>query len=120
MLTVKKIGLDVGSTTIKCVVLDDNNEIIYSNYERHMSRIVEMTHTLLCRIEEMFPNEDMSVVISGSAGMGMATGIGIPFTQEVYATRTAVKTYLPETDTVIELAAKMQRYFFFQADLKSE
>lgn len=39
----KKIGLDVGSTTIKCVVLDDNNEIIYSNYERHMSRIVEMT-----------------------------------------------------------------------------
>lgn len=118
MLTVKKIGLDVGSTTIKCVVLDDNNEIIYSNYERHMSRIVEMTHTLLCRIDEMFPNEDMSVVISGSAGMGMATGIGIPFTQEVYATRTAVKTYLPETDTVIELGGEDAKILFLSGGLE--
>ncbi len=118
MLTVKKIGLDVGSTTIKCVVLNEDNQIIYSDYERHMSRIFGMTHKLLCKISEMFPDEDMSLVISGSAGMGMATGIGIPFAQEVYATRTAVRTYLPETDTVIELGGEDAKILFLSGGLE--
>ena len=62
----KKIGLDVGSTTIKCVVLDENNDILYATYERHMSRIIEMTQSLINKISEKFPDEEMSLVISAS------------------------------------------------------
>ncbi len=114
----KKIGLDVGSTTIKCVVLDDNNNIIYSTYERHMSRIVHMTSELLGKVSEKFPGEDMSVVISGSAGMGMAVNLDIPFAQEVYATRTAVKAYLPDTDTVIELGGEDAKILYLSNGLE--
>ena len=114
----KKIGLDVGSTTIKCVVLDDNNNIIYSTYERHMSKIVYMTSELLRKISEEFPGEDMSVVISGSAGMGMATSLDIPFSQEVYATRTAIKAYLPDTDAVIELGGEDAKILYLSNGLE--
>ena len=114
----KKIGLDVGSTTIKCVVLDEKNNILYSTYERHMSKIIEMTHSLLNKISEKFPDEEMSLVISGSAGMGMANDLGITFTQEVYATRTAVNTYLPGTDTVIELGGEDAKILFLSNGLE--
>lgn len=114
----KKIGLDVGSTTIKCVVLDENNNILYSTYERHMSKITEMTDSLLNKISETFPGEKMSLVISGSAGMGMANDLGITFTQEVYATRTAVNTYLPGTDTVIELGGEDAKILFLSNGLE--
>lgn len=114
----KKIGLDVGSTTIKCVVLDEQNNILYSTYERHMSKIVEMTHSLINKISDTFEDEEMSVVISGSAGMGMANGLGITFAQEVYATRTAVNTYLPDTDTVIELGGEDAKILFLSNGLE--
>lgn len=114
----KKIGLDVGSTTIKCVVLDENNDILYAAYERHMSRIIEMTQSLINKISEKFPDEEMSLVISGSAGMGMANGLGITFAQEVYATRTAVNTYLPGTDTVIELGGEDAKILFLSNGLE--
>ncbi len=114
----KKIGLDVGSTTIKCVVLDENNDILYATYERHMSRIIEMTQSLINKISEKFPDEEMSLVISGSAGMGMANGLGITFAQEVYATRTAVNTYLPGTDTVIELGGEDAKILFLSNGLE--
>ncbi len=114
----KKIGLDVGSTTIKCVVLDEKNNILYSTYERHMSKIIEMTKSLLNKISEIFPGEEMSLVISGSAGMGMANDLRITFTQEVYATRTAVNTYLPGTDTVIELGGEDAKILFLSNGLE--
>ena len=68
-----KVGLDVGSTTIKCVVLDDANQILYSTYERHHSHILEKSEALLRRIaEEWVPEGRALLAISGSAGMGMA------------------------------------------------
>ena len=68
-----KIGLDVGSTTIKTIVLDDNEKIIYSAYERHFSQITSKTAEALVKVREKFPQESsFSLVISGSAGMGMA------------------------------------------------
>lgn len=83
-----KIGLDVGSTTIKCVVLDDADNLIYSTYERHFSHIVEKSEELLRRVaREHTPRARLA--ISGSAGMGMAESVQIPFVQEVYATRVA-------------------------------
>ena len=103
-----KIGLDIGSTTVKCVVLDDDNNIIYKTYERHYSQITEKISELLKRVKETVTNADDTVIaMSGSAGMGIADACGIDFIQEVYATRVAANTFLPNTDVIIELG-----YFF--------
>lgn len=109
-----KIGLDVGSTTLKCVALDDNGNVVYKNYMRHFSQITSKSAELL---EEIIKNhlefKNAGVVVSGSAGMGFAQQLGLPFVQEVYATRIAVKKLLPETDTVIELGGEDAKILFF-------
>ncbi|MFI3329610.1 MAG: acyl-CoA dehydratase activase, partial [bacterium] len=108
-----RIGLDVGSTTIKCVVVNEKNEIVFKDYQRHFAQIAEKIKEFYNVIIEKFPNEkEISMRISGSAGMGLATDLGIPFVQEVYATRLAVKTLLPETDTVIELGGEDAKILF--------
>ncbi|MFI3251919.1 MAG: acyl-CoA dehydratase activase [bacterium] len=108
-----RIGLDVGSTTIKCVVVDKDNKILFSDYQRHFAQIAEKIKEFFSVITEKFSNEkEISIRISGSAGMGLANELGIPFVQEVYATRLAVKTLLPETDTVIELGGEDAKILF--------
>lgn len=79
-----KIGLDVGSTTLKCMVYDRQGQPIYQEYERHYSQIAEKASGMLSRIQEKFPQEKRaSLCVSGSAGMGLAEDLGIPFVQEV-------------------------------------
>ena len=98
-----RLGLDIGSTTIKCVVLDDDNKLIYSTYERHFSQITDKIAEILDRVRsEIEGAEDALVALSGSAGMGVAQDCGIQFVQEVFATRVAANTYIPGTDVVIE------------------
>lgn len=108
-----RIGLDVGSTTLKCVVLDEENKLIFHSYERHFSQITQKTASLLKQVRDEFPDETkFSMCISGSAGMGMAQSCGIPFIQEVYATRIAVKRLIPYTDVVIELGGEDAKILF--------
>lgn len=114
----KKIGLDIGSTTIKCVVIGEEGKILYSTYRRHLSQISHMTADLLVELAERYGNENMALALSGSAGMGMATNMGIPFIQEVYATRTAVKEKMPETDIVIELGGEDAKILFLTDGLE--
>ena len=102
-----KIGLDVGSTTLKCVVYSEEGEPVFQEYERHYSQIAEKASGMLLRIQEKFPElKKASLCVSGSAGMGLAEDLDIPFVQEVYATRTATKKYLPQADVVIELGGR--------------
>ncbi|MBE6543507.1 MAG: 2-hydroxyglutaryl-CoA dehydratase [Ruminococcaceae bacterium] len=108
----KRIGLDAGSTTVKCVVLDEKGELIYSKYERHMSKISEKCAELIKAVADKFNGEKMSLAVSGSAGMGMASDLDLTFIQEVYATRIAVKAFLPKTDTVIELGGEDAKILF--------
>ena len=85
-----KIGLDVGSTTIKCVVLDDENKIIYQSYERHYSQITEKMTELLTKVRDtILKGNPAQLTVSGSAGMGISQTCNLPFVQEVYATRIA-------------------------------
>ncbi|MDE6407516.1 MAG: acyl-CoA dehydratase activase, partial [Anaeroplasmataceae bacterium] len=109
----KKIGLDDGSTTIKCVVLDENNQILYSDYKRHYSHIKD---NIIAKLQELIDlkwiEEDCYLAISGSAGMGLAEGVGIPFVQEVYATRIAANTLIPGTDCIIELGGEDAKILF--------
>ena len=106
-----KVGLDVGSTTIKCVVLDDTDHIIYSTYERHLSHILEKSEELLRRVAEQYTPQ-AQLAISGSAGMGMAESVQIPFVQEVYATRVAAGRLAPGTDCIIELGGEDAKILF--------
>ncbi|WP_367925951.1 acyl-CoA dehydratase activase [uncultured Ruthenibacterium sp.] len=108
-----KIGLDIGSTTIKCVVLDENDNLIYKAYERHYSHIVEKAAEVLARLDkEICKGESALLSISGSAGMGLATACDVPFVQEVFATRVATKRYAPDADVVIELGGEDAKILF--------
>ena len=114
-----KVGLDVGSTTIKCVVLDDKDNIIYSTYERHMSHIVDKTEELLRRVAREQTADGRAVLaISGSAGMGMAEGLGVPFVQEVFATRVAANRLVLGTDVIIELGGEDAKILFLTGGME--
>ena len=106
-----RVGLDVGSTTIKCVVLDDRDKLIYSTYERHYSHIVEKSAELLRRVAAQYGREAV-FAISGSAGMGMAESVKAPFVQEVFATRVAANRLAPGTDVIIELGGEDAKILF--------
>ncbi len=109
----KKIGLDIGSTTIKCVVLDKEDKIIYSSYNRHSSHILEKSEELLAYIDEnITKGEETYLSISGSAGMGLADSCGVNFIQEVYATRLACRRLSPDSDVVIELGGEDAKILF--------
>ncbi len=109
-----RIGMDVGSTTLKCVAIDDNNKIIYKAYERHFSKIAEKCAEMLSQITGKYPQfEKASLTVSGSAGMGFAQALGLEFVQEVYATRVSVSKLLPDTDAVIELGGEDAKILFF-------
>ena len=111
-----KIGLDVGSTTIKCVVLDDRDQILYQTYERHLSQITAKTVELLRGIVDRFgADARYRLAISGSAGMGMAEKCGIQFVQEVYATRVAADRNAPGTDCIVELGGEDAKILFLDS-----
>ena len=107
-----KIGLDIGSTTIKCVVLDKNDAIVYQSYERHFSHIVSKAAEVLRRIESEVTGRHAVLAISGSAGMGLADACGLPFVQEVFATRVAAQKLSPSTDVIIELGGEDAKILF--------
>ena len=96
-----KIGIDVGSTTMKVVAIDENLQPIYSAYERHYSEIFKRAAKMLSDALDKLGDKEVEVSLSGSAGMGLSEKSGIPFVQEVYATRVAVNNYIPNTDAVI-------------------
>ena len=114
-----RLGLDIGSTTIKCVVLDEDNKLIYSTYERHYSQITDKIAELLDRVRREIDGADKALVaLSGSAGMGVAQDCGIDFVQEVYATRVAANTFIPGTDVVIELGGEDAKILFLTNGLE--
>ena len=118
-----RIGLDIGSTTIKCAVLDENGKLLFTSYERHYSQIPPKATALLAKIREALGErggEQMQICISGSAGMGFAEDVDIPFVQEVYATRTAVRELFPDTDAVIELGGEDAKILFLTGEESGE
>jgi predicted CoA-substrate-specific enzyme activase len=108
-----KVGLDVGSTTIKCVVTDNESKIIYKSYERHYSQITQKMSELITKIkEEILHGETAMLTVSGSAGMGISESCKLPFVQEVYATRVAVSKLIPDADVIIELGGEDAKILF--------
>lgn len=113
-----RVGIDIGSTTVKVVVLDEQNQVLFRSYERHYSKTRERACETLHSIEEMLRGKKVKLVITGSAGLGVAKAAGLDFVQEVYATAAAVNTYIPDTDAVIELGGEDAKIIFFGGALE--
>ncbi len=113
-----RIGIDVGSTTVKVVVLDEQNQLLYRSYSRHFSQVREKTCELLRGAEQWLQGQPVRAMITGSAGLGMSTAAKVNFSQEVYATAEAVRTFLPGTDAVIELGGEDAKIIFFDGVLE--
>ena len=113
-----RVGIDIGSTTVKVVVLDEQNQVLFRSYERHYSKTRERACETLHSIEDMLRGTEVKLVITGSAGLGVAKAAGLDFVQEVYATAAAVNTYIPDTDAVIELGGEDAKIIFFGGALE--
>lgn len=105
------LGIDVGSTTVKTVILDDD-EIIYNKYERHYSKVRETVGEQLRVIRDMYPGASFKIAITGSAGLGIAEACGITFVQEVFSAFTAVNKSYPDADVVVELGGEDAKIIF--------
>ena len=108
-----RVGIDIGSTTIKLVVLDAQNRILKENYERHFSEIPKVLHENLAMLKEVVGSSPFAFALTGSAGMGIAQRLQLPFVQEVIAAATAVKKLIPQTDTVVELGGEDAKIMYF-------
>ncbi len=113
-----RIGIDIGSTTVKVVVLDEHNKLLFRSYERHYSKARERAAEILRSIGGMLSGKEVRLVVTGSAGLGVAKASGLDFVQEVYATAAAVNTYIPHTDAVIELGGEDAKIIFFGGALE--
>ena len=113
-----RVGIDIGSTTVKVVVLDENNKLLFRSYERHYSKARERACETLRSIRDMLAGHKVKLVVTGSAGLGVAKAAGLDFVQEVYATAAAVNAYIPDTDAVIELGGEDAKIIFFGGALE--
>ena len=110
-----RIGLDVGSTTMKCVVLDQNQHILYKDYRRHRSNIKEVAMQFVKEIQECLEScddKDVHLAVTGSAGIGLSETYNIPFIQEVVASQIAVTDLHDDIDVAIELGGEDAKILF--------
>ena len=105
------LGIDVGSTTVKTVILDEG-EFIYNKYERHFSKVRETVAEQLRAIRELYPEDKFRIAITGSAGLGIAEASGISFVQEVFSAYIAVNKKYPKADVVVELGGEDAKIIF--------
>ena len=108
------VGIDVGSTTAKVVILDDKLDVIFSKYQRHYSDIKESVVSLITQVYEDFSDYEITLNITGSGGIAVAEHLKVGFVQEVIAGTKAIQTFFPETDVVIELGGEDAKITFFQ------
>ena len=120
-----RIGIDVGSTTVKVAILDDNDKLIYGDYQRHRadirSTIINVVTKALDTIEKEVEDgaqRGVSVKVTGSGGLSVSQWLNIPFIQEVIAATTSVKKLIPQTDVVIELGGEDAKITYFKGGVE--
>ena len=107
------VGLDVGSTTVKIVVMDDKLNIIYEDYQRHFSDTKNTVCNVLDNLAEKYPYAEFTLALTGSGAMSAAQFLDVPFIQEVVSCKRAVEKYIPKTDVVIELGGEDAKIIYF-------
>ncbi len=109
-----RLGIDIGSTTVKIAILNTNNDILFSDYQRHFANIQETLAELLEKAEKSLGKLSVYPVITGSGGLTLANHLEVPFVQEVIAVATALNTYEPKTDVAIELGGEDAKIIYFE------
>ena len=112
------IGMDVGSTTVKLVVMNNKKEILYNEYRRHFSDTKKTIKDLLTEIIENFPKNKFTLVSTGSGAITLAKYLDIPFIQEVIACKNSIKEYAPSTDVAIELGGEDAKIIYFDQTIE--
>ena len=108
-----RIGIDVGSTTVKLAVLDNDHNILWAVYRRHHADVRATIIEVLREAAEAYPAEAMTIAITGSGGLLLSQWLGVAFVQEVIASKTAVETFIPATDVAIELGGEDAKIIYF-------
>lgn len=111
------IGLDIGSTTIKGVVLDDSENVLFQHYARHYSEVRECAAALLAEIASTFPDVPCRVSMTGSGAIALADELGVPFVQEVIASGLCIQKKIPDADVVVELGGEDAKLTYFSGGL---
>ncbi len=109
------LGLDVGSTTVKLVVLNNNNDLIYNRYERHYTDIKKTILSLINEAFNTFINDDVTITVTGSGGLSVSKWLNVPFIQEVIAGTKTVEKIIPHTDVAIELGGEDAKITYFDS-----
>lgn len=113
MNTSYRLGIDIGSTTVKIAILDSENKIQFSDYERHYANIQETLASLLIKGRELLGDVTLSPSITGSGGLTLSKHLEVPFTQEVIAVSTSLNDFAPQTDVAIELGGEDAKIIYF-------
>ena len=113
-----RAGIDIGSTTVKLVVLDEHNEIIFGDYRRHHAHTQETLNSLLKSARQKIGECVMKVKITGSGSINLGKALDIAFVQEVVAVATALKSVAPQTDVAIELGGEDAKIIYFKGGLE--
>ena len=108
-----RLGIDIGSTTVKVIVLDGGNKTLFAEYTRHFSQIKETLQGIVERAHQKLGDISFTAMMTGSGGVSMAEAIGVNFIQEVVATANAVETVAPQTDVAIELGGEDAKIIYF-------
>jgi len=111
------IGLDVGSTTVKIVVLDNNDKLLFSKYQRHFSDIKQTIIDLIYEAYKAFEDKNITVTITGSGGLSVSKWLSVPFIQEVIAATKTVERFIPSTDVAIELGGEDAKITYFDGGI---
>ncbi len=113
-----RLGIDIGSTTVKLVILDDEERIVYSEYRRHQAHPRETLSSLLSEAEKITGECSLTVAFTGSGAINLASSLKVKFVQEVVAVATAIEKYAPQTDVAIELGGEDAKIIYFRGTLE--
>ena len=108
------LGIDIGSTTVKIAVLDNDNNVLFADYKRHFANIQETLSELLEKAINKLGPIKASPVITGSGGLSLANHLEVPFVQEVIAVSTALQDFAPQTDVAIELGGEDAKIIYYE------
>ena len=108
------LGIDIGSTTVKVVILNKENEVLFREYRRHFANIQETVADLLEESREKLGEYNVRTCITGSGGLALADKMGVEFTQEVAAVADAISLKAPQTDVAIELGGEDAKIIYFE------
>lgn len=110
------VGLDIGSTTVKIVVIDNKNNLIFSRYKRHQANIVNVLLEFFTALRSQVGSSNLRLTITGSVGMGFAEKFNLPFVQEVIASTKCVRTMYPDISTIIDIGGEDAKIVYLKPD----